>query len=1009
MPNTIRLGNCEIDLRLFELRRGGQVVPIERRVFDLIAYLLQNRGRIVPNDELFRVLWKGRAVSKGSLTVAVAAARRALGDNAKRAQVIITHRGRGYRLHTEVEDCQKEPLGRDATISTSFVGRDFELSALTDLLSSRGGSRARFACILGEPGIGKSRLTEEFASIACDMGALVAVGRCREEEGAPSFWPWGQIAKQLCEGEVNRDAAQMLACDAPEIAAWVPGLRSASESASNVLPPANARFRLFDSFARFLRRASAGRVLVLVLDDIHRADMSTLLLLDFVLHDLQEEHMLVLATYRRLELESEQGRLDLVSTISRRVDGITLALEGLGSSDIAKLIRRATGRTPSPEQTDAIGNLTNGNPFFLWQLLPFLPSDPEATGRVAGALPRTVRDTVVRQVDALSSDGRKLLRVAAVVGREFEGWLVQRAVGWNSNRVCTALREASSGGVVTRIGGDRERWRFSHALVRDVLYEGLDDTEHAQLHAAIGEVLDGFEPMRRERLPEIAYHFGEAIAVCGAERAIDLACEAGRAASDGLAYEEASVHFGRALRIAEGAWSEGFERHCAILLRMGTEQLRAGDRAAARQTFERAARVADSISAPGLLAEAAIGAAPGFFAVEAGVPDEFLVSVLRRALASLDTGEDQWRALVMARLAAALFWSEDGQECIAQSRHAAALVRGAWDPAIRLQVILARWLAEWTPYEVDARRELATEAVGIARGIGSKEALAVSLLHQCVGELECGEMSAFDRSAAEFRVLARDLKQPQPLWYGHLLDAARALHTGRFLRAEESMARCVEIGRRIGDANVFLSKMAQSIIHAAERGAGAEVVAISEAASNRYPVFIGWRASRCWGLALSGEARAASRELDELLAEVSGRAHRRLDWPTALVAMSESAVLLGRADAAEVLRGLLLPLEGRVLVLGFCVMTWGPVARYLGMLSETMGLYSEAEAWYGRSIEEGARCEGEPWLAHSEAGLARVWRRNGRAPSEIEALRGKARARAAKLGMAHLHQRIASG
>lgn len=1003
MENTRRIGGYEIDLRLFQIRRGGQVIPTERRVFDLIAYLVKHSERVVSSDELLQVLWGGRVVSKASLTVAIAAARKALGDNPTQAQVIITHRGRGYRLSacalSEMPREEEEP----SSVLGSFVGREDELETLKSALESAMRPRLHLVSISGEPGIGKSRLAEEFAAIAREEGALIAVGRCREEEGAPSFWPWVQIARQLCQSPVKQDLVTALVDEAPEIASLVPELRSSVASAPTSLPPANARFRLFDGFARFLRHACDGQTLVVILDDIHRADLPSLLLLEFALRELQGLGLLVVATYRPFELE--RVRLELLSTMSRQATGIVLELEGLKRSEIAKLIRRSTGRTPTLEQARSVEGLTNGNPFFLSQLLPFLSRD-SAGGGIVGVLPRTVRDAIARQIDALSPEAIRVLATAAAVGREFDAWLIERAMKCGIDQIVMLLREASTARIVTQREGGNGRWRFSHALVRDVLYQGLRDFERAQLHAEIGIALDQLRSVRSERLPEIAHHLAEAVSVCGASRAIDAACEAAQAASDGLAYEAAAIHYSQALQMAEVHLSASFDRQCTILLRLGAEQLRSGDRDAARQTFERAARIADAIGAADLLAEAALGVAPGFFAVEAGVPDDFLVTLLRRALSSLGEDENEWRTLVMARLGAALFWSEDSEECVELSRRSASLASRSASPLLRLQVILAQWLAEWEPYDVDRRRALAVQAVDLARALESKEALAIALLHRCVGELECGEMGAFDRSSREFQALAQELRQPQALWYSDLLEAARALHAGRFRKAEEMMSQFYEIGRRIGDANASLSKLAQSLVHAVERGGAGEIVAISEEATRRYPVFVGWRASRCWGLALAGERHAANRELDELAGLVEGRVHRRLDWPTSLALMSEASRLLDRADTAAMVRELLLPMKGRMLVLGFCVMTWGPVSRYLGMLAETMGLHSEAEAWYQSAIEESGRSEGEPWLARSEAALARVWKVQGRSSRSVDALRQRAFGRAARLGMVALQREL---
>jgi tetratricopeptide (TPR) repeat protein len=638
--------------------------------------------------------------------------------------------------------------------------------------------------------------------------------------------------------------------------------------------------------------------------------------------------------------------------------------------------------------------------------LPLLSREQSRIDQISRRLPATIRDAIARQIEGLSVDATQVLVTAAVVGREFEPWLVGRALDLNRNEIARHLREAAIAQVVERIDRDHGRWRFSHALVRDVLYQSLENDRREMLHAAVGNIIDGMAAVRRERLPEVAHHLIEAVSLCGAERAIDITCEAASAASESLAYEEAADFYRRALQVAESSLVDGSERQCSILLRLGEEQLRSGNREGAKQSFERAARIADSIGAPELLAAAAIGVAPGFFAVEAGVPDDFLVSLLRRALQSLGDGEDEWRALVMARLGAALFWSEDGQEGVELSRRAWELADRLGNPVLRLQVVLARWLAEWTPSAVDERRELASAAVELARSMNSKEALVIALLHRCVGELECGEMGAFDRSAEEFRSLAIELKQPQALWYASLLEAARALHAGRFVRAEERMREYVDIGRRIGDANVFLSRMAQSLVHASERGDVEEIVAISEEASRHYPVFIGWRASRCWGLALTGQVIAANRGLDELIRIIEGPAHRRLDWPTTLALMSEVAWLLKREDAAEVVHKLLLPLQGRTLVLGFCVMTWGPVSRYLGLLAETLGRHNDAENWYARAIHESARSEGDPWLARSEAGLYRVRRALGGSSDSLKELRRSVLERAGRLGMVRLQREL---
>jgi len=200
--------------------------------------------------------------------------------------------------------------------------------------------------------------------------------------------------------------------------------------------------------------------------------------------------------------------------------------------------------------------------------------------------------------------------------------------------------------------------------------------------------------------------------------------------------------------------------------------------------------------------------------------------------------------------------------------------------------------------------------------------------------------------------------------------------------------------------------MAQGLVHAAERGDASEILAISDEARRRYPVFVGWRASRCWALARAGQLQAAERSLNELIAFGLRNLPRKLDWPTALVLLSETAFLLAREDVAEELYELLIPLRGKLLVLGFCVMSWGPVSRYLGLLSETMGRSAEASDWYEQALEEGRRSAGDPWVAHAGFALYRVRMAMGLGGRASKELALNALGAARRLGMRYLDEAV---
>jgi DNA-binding winged helix-turn-helix (wHTH) protein/tetratricopeptide (TPR) repeat protein len=968
MGEVERIGDFEIDRRLFQLRWRGDVVHVERRVFDLISYLLTNHDRVVSKEELFGQVWQGRVVSSGSLAVAINAARRALRDDSKSPQVIITHRGRGYRINLG-SDTEQLGGNKELSAGASFVGRDAELRLLAELLEGSGTGRPALAVVLGEPGIGKSRLVEEFAEIASRRGAQAVVGRCREDDGAPPYWPWIQIARTLCAAEVNQSAASQLALEAPEIAQSIPELWQGREVEVASLPPPNARFRLFDAFSRFIEAAAERQAAVVILDDVHRSDIDSLLLLDFLACSVRSGSLLLVVTYRPRDLSRGGERFNLLASAIRGLSGRSLQLRGLSVEDVSRLVRSSRGWSPTHDQARILERLTGGNPFFLNQLTSMLSRDGAELEQASSRLPSTVRDAIVQQLDGLSESTVLLLRAAAVVGREFRASILVDVQRVAPVEISGCLDEAIEAGILSQAG---DSYRFSHVLVRDVLYQSLGRSERARLHAAVGEALERSSLCGTKPLAEIAFRYAEAAIDGNVGRAV-LACRAAADQSrEAVAYSEAVGHHRRALEMLERYTPDDSEQICSVLLALGSDQVRTGDRNGAKVSFDLAARIAEAMGLPERVAEAALGISPGFFAVEAGAHDELLVTLLRRSQGRLGPEQVDLKALVLARLGMALFWTDSDGESGRLSLAAWEIARERSNPHLKLQVLLARWLAEWGPYAVDDRRRIAEQAIALAREVANRESLAVALLLGLVGALESGAIEHFDRLALEFNELADQLRQPQAIWYAGLLAAARDLHSGEFARAEERALAFSEIGRRIGDANASLSRMAQGLVLASERGDARQILAISEEAHRQYPLFYGWRASRCWALARSGDAELAVQALGRLRATALRDVPRKLDWPTAMVLLAETAFLLRDTALAEELHELLLPLQGRHLVLGFCVMTWGPISRYLGLASETMGRRAEAAGWYEQALEESRRSHGRPWEAHSAFGLSRV-------------------------------------
>src|SRR5262249_3335751 len=191
---TIAFGDFELNERLYELRRAGALVPMPPKAFDLLAYLLRHRDRVVTKDELLACVWPSQSVTGSSLTSCINTVRGCLGDDGGGPGLIETIRGRGYRFRGGVTPVAPatSPAAEAAAVSTraSFVGRVAELARMSGALARVVAGRGEAMLIVGEAGIGKTRLVEEFGVRTRAAGARLVIGAAREGEGIPAFWPW---------------------------------------------------------------------------------------------------------------------------------------------------------------------------------------------------------------------------------------------------------------------------------------------------------------------------------------------------------------------------------------------------------------------------------------------------------------------------------------------------------------------------------------------------------------------------------------------------------------------------------------------------------------------------------------------------------------------------------------------------------------------------------------------------------------------------------------------------
>lgn len=264
-----------------------------------------------------------------------------------------------------------------STRDSPFVGRQREMAELTRALDDAISGRIRIVMLAGEPGIGKTRLSQELAALAQQRSAPVLWGRCHQQQGAPPYWPWIQpIHAYLQQTDPDTIISQMgtgvadIAEVVPEIKAIVGAHgRAPLQPPPQLDSPEQARFRLFDSITTFLKNASssAGGLLI-VLEDLHWADRSSLLLLEFAASEIAGSPLLILGSYRDVEVSRRHPLSETLGRLAREPAFSRVGLSGLHQHEVESLLESASGLTPSSSVVEAVYKRTEGNPLFVTQV-----------------------------------------------------------------------------------------------------------------------------------------------------------------------------------------------------------------------------------------------------------------------------------------------------------------------------------------------------------------------------------------------------------------------------------------------------------------------------------------------------------------------------------------------------------------------------------------------------------------------------------------------------------------
>jgi DNA-binding CsgD family transcriptional regulator/tetratricopeptide (TPR) repeat protein len=857
------------------------------------------------------------------------------------------------------------------------VGRSAELEKLRVLLPRAEGEGRRVVLVGGEPGSGKSRLAREFSAEAAGEGTLVLYGACDAVVRTP-YGPFAQALERLVTVIDPAELTSALGTSGGELTRLLPdiSLRVPDLLAPTAADPDTERHRLHAAVVDLLDQVSRRRPVLLVIEDGHWADASTLLLLRHLAQTTWAGRVLLFATFRDTEADVPESLALTLADLRRADDVVRLRLSGLSGEEVGEFVRRgaAVRRVESADEVaeiaHTISDLTEGNPFLvceLWRALLETHVIGDAL-RVGGPLsdlatPEGVREVVSERLTRLAPTTGDLLELAAAAGGEFELELLRRGSGLDERQLIASLDEAIRSGIIVELPGRRLSHRFTHELVRRAVYDRLSGVRRAELHLRVGEAEEATRSRSPRMLADLAYHFAAAAPLGERERAIEYSVLAARAAADALAFDEA----GELLRTALELGIDDDRQRAEVLLELGTGNHRAGRAVDALQAFVQAADIARVLDDPELLARAAIGYEdarwrPAIF--------QGTVPFLEEAAAALGDQNSQLRVRLLSGLARALDMQGQHERAAIVRTNAIALARRLDDRGGLATVLVGSyWSRGRTP--IGEIIEMLTEAKTLGEELGDPEIQGEAMSWLAPAFVAVGDIPSAREEILALREVAQASRQPFPLHVAEHYGAAIALSDGRLTDAETMAHRSERAGRLLTGRDASGTYGIQMFSIRREQGRLAELAPVirilAGAERERGP----WRPGYVSLLVELGMHDEAGRELAKIAREGLEPLRESL-WLASLTYIADASASIGDEASAAMVYPEMAPLAGTNVMIGHLVATYGSADRYLGMLAGALGEPALADEHFQRALELNRQMEAATWVAHTEYQYARL-------------------------------------
>jgi tetratricopeptide (TPR) repeat protein/archaellum biogenesis ATPase FlaH len=887
----------------------------------------------------------------------------------------------------KIEEPGQEVPAENPLYRRVFVGRESELKQLQVAFDGAISGQGALMMVMGEPGIGKTAVCEQLSTYVTLRGGRTLVGHCYEK-GSLSL-PYLTFVEALRSYVLNRevrDLREELGSGAADVARIISEIRERLKV--RVRPqkdPEEERYRLLQAVTEFLRNAANVQPMLVVLEDLHDADKGTLEMLTHVSRNLAGARLLIVGTYRDVEVDRSHPLSAALAELRRISNYARVLLRGLNADEVRRMLENITRETVSWGLAQAVHRQTEGNPLFVQEVIRYLAEEGliarkgerwRSTGDTAleMRIPEGLRDVIGRRLSLLSPECNQLLAVSSVVGREFALETLKSVAGTNEDVFANALKEAVRLSVLEeRSQRGMVRYRFTHAFFRQTLYEEIIAPERLKLHRQVARSLERLYTKRlEEHAAELAEHFSHSTESADLKKAVQYGEMAAKKATDFYAYGEAVRLLEQALRVQKVLDPDDKLKRCDLLLALGW----------ARFYNHEYQHILDD-EAPSALA----------LAEEIG-DNQRACQVCLLSTFALDGIGSSWAFLTDV----AVKWTEAldryappdtiervwADRALAAKKEAARDIAGVWS-LFHQNMLLARKLGDASAF-VDCggnylsccppTAEYVEEACQIAnemRRVWDRAHpfyMAYGMLFASSFFLKLGEREQAEAISSEQMESPRLARLPASQY---LLPYLRALYYIMDGQLQEA-ARCYDDVLRFGSE---MSVPLWALIYAARVGP-------------RLGGYLGWRQKglrrfeelaqaagfsvpwasyiRAYHLACGGEKEEVTAILDEVADHYAAEPEKIRHHFGALLLLLETAVLAEHMRAAEVLLNLLAGVVYKTT--GFYSPTC--VARHLGGAAALLGRHEEARKHYREAIKVCTKMRFRPELALTRLQLAEL-------------------------------------